>query len=302
MDDGRKNDTNNKTNRGRDLTDISRDGDFTNRTSGDGDFTGKTARGGNPASRASYGESLALAYDALMREDYSYARYTEYIEKVFAKYGVPPGASIADLGCGTGSMCVELAIRGYEVIGIDNSQHMLAEAREKAMDNGLPDILFLEQDISEFELFGTVDAFISTIDSINYITDKRRLRRLFKLVDNYLIPGGIFIFDVNTVYKLSKYIGNNFFYNISDNMCYLWINKYNGASGISEFDLTIFIPGRGGDWRRFDETHRQRAYSQNDIRAALSGTDLKIEGAYNFLCFERPSGNAKKTSYILKKI
>ena len=255
----------------------------------------------NPTGRRTYGESLAYVYDALMREDYSYARYAAYIEAIFKKYGAPPDTTIADLGCGTGSMCLELAANGYDVIGIDNSPYMLAEARDKAISGGMAEILFLEQDIGDFELSGAVGAFISTIDSINYITDKRRLRRLFRLADHYLLPGGLFIFDINTVYKLSKVIGNGFFYEISDDLCYLWNSSYNGATGVSACDLTFFASGGGGGWRRFDERHIQRAYTRDDIAAALSGTGFTIMGAYDFLDFKRPSGTAKKINFILKK-
>ena len=256
----------------------------------------------NPAGRTLYGRGLAPAYDSLMREDFSYERYADYIEKIFNKYGTPPESLIADLGCGTGSLCVELAAKGYDVIGIDNSSYMLAEAREKAINAGFADILFLEQDICAFELYGTVGALVSTIDSINYITDKRRLHRLFKLAGNYLSSGGLFIFDLNTEYKLSKDIGNNIFYEISDDLCYLWQNCYNGVGKTSVFDLTLFSKEQDGRWRRFDEIHKQRAYAIKDIEYALRGTGLEIIGVYGFLSFSRPLKKAKKISYILKKI
>ena len=257
--------------------------------------------GNCPAGETAYSQGFALAYDTLMREDFSYPRYADYIENVFEKHGNPPEPIIADLGCGTGSLCVELAVRGYDVIGIDKSSHMLAEAREKAIDAGFTDILFLEQDICAFELYGTVGALVSTIDCVNYITDKRRLRRLFKLAGNYLAPRGMFIFDVNTVYKLSKDIGANIFYEITDDICYLWKNSYNSVNKTSVFDLTLFVKEKDGFWQRFDEIHRQRAYTQKDIENAISGTGLEITGVYNFLNQTRPTNKAKKLSYILIK-
>jgi SAM-dependent methyltransferase len=196
---------------------------------------------------------------------------------------------------------VELAARGYDVIGIDNSPQMLAQAKMKAIDRGVNDILFLEQDIDDFELYGTVGAFLSTIDAVNYITDKRRLRRLFRLADNFLSPGGLFIFDVNTVYKLSEDIGNKFFYEISDEVCYLWENHFNKRNNTSTFDLTFFIRGKDGGWSRFDEIHTQRAYTYNDIKISIRETGLEIAGYYGFRGFKRPAGKTAKAVYVLKK-
>jgi len=248
-----------------------------------------------------YGADFARAYDALMRGDYSYPRYADYIERVFETYGRPRDSLIADLGCGAGSLCAEMAGRGYDVIGIDNSPQMLAVARQKAVESGFADILFLEQDIDNFELYGTVGAFISTIDCVNYITDKRRLRRMFKLAGNYLPPGGLFIFDVNTAHKLSKIIGDGVFYEITDDFCYIWTNAYNGASKTSVFDLTFFTREADGRWRRHDELHRQRAYSAEDFAAAARGSGLEIQGVYSFLGFEKPLPNADKIVYVMVK-
>ena len=254
------------------------------------------------ANLAQYGEGMALAYDALMHVDYSYSKYADYILELFERYGKPRDSLVADLGCGTGTMCLELANRGLDVIGIDNSAHMLAVAHEKAIASGFSEILFLEQELDAFELYGTVGAFISTIDSINYITDKRRLRRHFKLVDNYLSPGGLFIFDVNTVYKLSKAAESGIFYNISDDICYLWESSYSPVSRLSINDLTLFSRGQNGNWRRFDETHKQKAYTREDIEAAISGTGLSIVGCFGFLDFNRPTKKAKKAVYVVTKL
>ena len=248
-----------------------------------------------------YGAGFACVYDTLMHGNYSYQSYADYVENAFRLYGAPKDSLIADLGCGTGSMCVELAKRGYDMIGIDNSPQMLAEAREKTCGRGAQDILFLEQEICDFELYGTVGAFISTIDCINYITDKRRLNHLFKLVDNYLSPGGLFIFDINTEYKLAEVIGNGLFYEVSDELCYLWLNSYSSENKTSVSDLTLFVRESGGLWQRFDEIHRQRAYAYVDFESAIKNTHLEIIGNYRFLSFEHPDSSTEKSSLILIK-
>ena len=260
------------------------------------------------AMNGQYGDDFAFVYDSLMREDYSYGDYADYIEAVFARFGKPPEPFIADLGCGAGSMCVELASRGYDMIGIDNSPHMLAMAREKAAASGCSEkILFLEQELGAFELYGTVGAFISTFDCLNYITDKRRLRALFRLAGNYLAPGGFFIFDLNTPYKLEKLVKSGVFYEVTDDFCYIWQNRAGGAGGTGGanrkvvFDMTFFTKEQDGRWRRQDEIHRQRAWLPGDIAHAARGTRLETLGIYSFLGFRRPRVKAAKASYIMKK-
>ena len=248
-----------------------------------------------------YGERFAAYYDALIEGDYSYQRYAGYVENIFDKYGVQKGALVADLGCGTGTLCVELAFRGYEVIGVDRSPHMLSVARDKSIKSGVPDILFLEQEIDSIVLNTRAAAFVSTIDCVNYITDKKRLRRLFRNVGRFLRPGGLFIFDISSEFNLSTIIGNKFYYKIDDDVCYLWKNRYNKRSKISESDITFFLRERGDIWQRVDEIHRQRAYTPADIDEAARGSGMELAGMYSFLGFRRPDRSAKKINFIYTK-
>jgi SAM-dependent methyltransferase len=247
-----------------------------------------------------YESDFAGIYDTLIRGDYSYSEYADYIEALFVRRGAHP-TLVCDLGCGTGSLCVELAGRGYEMIGIDRSPEMLDKAREKAIAKGVSDILLLNQEIDEFELFGSVGAFLSTIDSLNYVTDKRALRRVFQLVGNYLDPGGLFIFDLNTRHKLSRVLGDNFFYDVSDEVCYLWQNSYDSRRRSATFDLTFFTREGDGRWRRFDEVHTQRAYDEAELLTAAKGTPLSLVGAYAHLRFVPPAADAEKICYVFQK-
>jgi 2-polyprenyl-3-methyl-5-hydroxy-6-metoxy-1,4-benzoquinol methylase len=142
-------------------------------------------------------------------KDIDYSQWADYIEQIFRRNGVSPSLA-ADLGCGTGSFCMEMAKRGYEMIGIDLSAEMLSCARQKALEAGA-DILYLNQDMTEFELYGTVDAITCLMDSVNYVTYKSDLKRLFRLVNNYLNPGGLFVFDINSPYKIENILGTNVF-------------------------------------------------------------------------------------------
>jgi SAM-dependent methyltransferase len=257
-----------------------------------------------------YRDGFAAVYDRLMRGGYSHAKYADYIEQIFSRFGVAPSI-VVDLGCGTGSLCVELFGRGYDMIGIDSSQEMLsiasgkaaaaAAARRRRAGARARDILFINQDICDFELYGTAGAIVSTVDSLNYLTARRQLNRAFALVGNYLDPGGLFVFDVNTPYKLSQVIGGNLFYEISDDVCYLWENSYNSAGRMATFDLTFFVRNGDGSYARHDERHRQRAHSGAEIAAAARLARLDMLGVYGCLTFEAPGRDTQKVCYVFQK-
>ena len=142
--------------------------------------------------------SFASVYDQFM-DNVPYEEWADYLTGLLGEYQVHDGL-VLDLGCGTGSLTEILAKKGYDMIGIDNSEDMLQIAMEKRADSGL-DILYLLQDMREFELYGTVAAVVSICDSMNYLTDYEDLVQTLKLVNNYLDPQGVFIFDLNTGHK-----------------------------------------------------------------------------------------------------
>lgn len=186
-------------------------------------------------------KDFAYIYDKLM-VDIDYSKWAGYIEEIFKVYDLKPEL-IADLGCGTGSFCMEMVNRGYNMIGIDISTEMLSRAILKVESQSIDreKVLLLNQDMSKFELYGTVDVIVSLVDSINYITDKTDLKRMIRLVGNYLNPGGLFIFDVNSQYKFEKIFNNNVFYSIDEDITYIWKNSFNKKNKLCKFDLTFFV-------------------------------------------------------------
>ncbi|MDP4181303.1 MAG: class I SAM-dependent methyltransferase [Bacillota bacterium] len=241
--------------------------------------------------------NFAYFYDKLMR-DVDYKAWCDYIEKIFQRNSIKPSL-VLDLGCGTGSVSINLAQRGYDMIGIDLSYDMLSCATEKSKDNGL-DILYLNQDITNFELYGTVDAILCLMDTVNYITDKRKLKKLFKLVENYLNPGGIFIFDINTQYKLESILGDNVFYEVDKEIVYIWQNKFNRKNGICEFDLTFFSENEG-KYDRFDETHFERAYSVEELKNEITNSRMKITDVFDHLSFKSPTQKSERIFFVCRK-
>ena len=238
--------------------------------------------------------AFAYIYDKLIDQDYE--KWADYIEEIFKINGKDPKL-VLDLGCGTGSITNILAKRGYDMIGVDLSPDMLNVAREKAVDQEL-DVLYLCQDVREFELYGTVDAIICTLDVLNYIIDLKDLEHVFALVKNYLNPDGIFIFDINTEHKLKNILGNNTFINEENGIFYTWENEY--VENISNQYLTFFAETEDGLYERFDENHVQRAYTIEEIKGKLASNNLTFEAEYKLFTFENPVKNCEKTVIVSK--
>ena len=173
--------------------------------------------------------SFAEVYDTFM-DNVPYEEWADYLEDRLKEYGIRDGL-VLELGCGTGSMTELLAEKGYDMIGVDNSEDMLEIAMEKRIESG-HDILYLLQNMQEFELYGTVRAIV---------TDKNELQEVFCLVNNYLDPQGIFIFDFNTEYKYREILGNQVIAEDRDECSFIWENYYNHTSMINEYELTLFV-------------------------------------------------------------
>ncbi len=237
-------------------------------------------------------------YDKLTL-DIDYVKWADYVEKVIQKNKVK-ASMILELGCGTGSFGIEMAKRGYEMICLDLSSDMLDMASEKAAEAGA-DILFLNQDMSSFELYGTVDVIVCLLDSFNYLIKPAQAQKMLKLVHNYLNPGGLFIFDVNTEYKFENVLSDNLFYEIGDDITYIWENEYDPKSKKARFDLTFFVR-EGQLYRRFDETHYERAYNHGEITELINKSGLEFVAVYNHLTLKKPSETSERNFYICRKV
>ena len=217
--------------------------------------------------------SFAEVYDTFM-DNVPYEEWADYLEDRLKEYGIREGL-VLELGCGTGSMTELLAEKGYDMIGVDNSEDMLEIAMEKRIESG-HDILYLLQNMQEFELYGTVRAIVSVCDCVNYVTDKNELQEVFCLVNNYLDPQGIFIFDFNTDYKYREVIGNTTIAENREDCSFIWENYYDPEEEINEYDLTIFVQEEGDTFHRFTETHLQRGYTVGQMRTLVEQSGLKI--------------------------
>ena len=221
--------------------------------------------------------SFAQVYDLFM-DNVPYDQWCGYITELLREYGIQDGL-VLELGCGTGVLTRKLAAKGYDMIGVDYSEDMLEIAMDHRQEG--EDILYLLQDMREFELYGTVRAAVSICDSMNYIVEYQDLVQVMKLVNNYLDPGGIFIFDLNTPYKYEEILGENTFAENRPEGSFIWENYYDGETGINEYDLTLFVREKEGIYRKFEETHYQRAYELEQVRRAVKEAGLEFVAAYD---------------------
>lgn len=246
---------------------------------------------------ASY-ESFARVYDLFM-DNIPYEEWCSYLQSLLKKYGAEDGL-VLELGCGTGSMTELLAACGYDMIGVDNSADMLDIAMEKKYESG-HDILYLLQDMREFELYGTVKAVVSVCDSMNYITEEEDLLDVFKLVNNYLDPGGVFIFDMNTIYKYATMLGDKVIAENREESSFIWENWYDEEEQINEYDLTLFIENEDGLYEKYEETHYQRAYDLETVCDLICQAGLKLEAVYDAFTLDEPKADSERVYIVARE-
>lgn len=231
-------------------------------------------------------QDFAGVYDELM-DNTPYALWADRLELLIRKYGVSRPERdaeevldaernlVVDLGCGTGTLTELMYLKGYDMIGVDASESMLNIAMEKKEKSG-SEILYLQQDMRELELYSTVGTIFSVCDSLNYILDEDELLEVFSLVNNYLFPGGIFIFDFNTNHKYRDIIGETTIAENREDCSFIWENFYDPEEEINEYDLTVFVRAEGDTFRRFTETHFQRGYTVEQMLALVGRAGMSV--------------------------
>ena len=239
--------------------------------------------------------NFAKYYD-ILTIDVNYQARAEYIDNLFEQNQLKPEI-VLDLACGTGSMSIELDKLGYEVIGVDSSIDMLSIAKEKAVD---AEILFLCQKMENFDLYGTVNAVVCNLDSINHLSNIKKVEQCFNRVSLFLEKGGLFIFDINTPYKIKNILGNNtFIYDYPEVYC-IWQNSYSEKMKKIEFDLTFFEKN-AMHYERFDEHFSEKEYSINSLTNILNKTGMEVLSIYNELTFDTITDESKRAVFVARK-
>lgn len=242
--------------------------------------------------------SFASVYDIFM-DNIPYEEWAEYLSGLLAEYEVTDGI-VLDLGCGTGTLTELMAARGFDMIGVDYSEEMLEIAMEKRAESGR-DILYLLQDMREFELYGTVRAVISICDSLNYITEEEELEEVFRLVNNYLDPEGVFIFDFNTVYKYREILGDQTIAESREDCSFIWDNYYYEEEQINEYELSLFLQEEGNLYRKYVETHYQKGYELETIKSLLEKSGMKFVTAYDAFTRNPPTKESERVYVIARE-
>lgn len=244
--------------------------------------------------------SFARVYDLFM-DNVPYEEWSKYIIGLLEEYGISDGLML-DLGCGTGKLTRLLAKAGFDMIGVDNAEEMLEIAREAGYeDENAPDILYLLQDMREFELYGTVRAVISICDSMNYILEEEDLLTVFKLVNNYLDPKGLFIFDLNTPYKYRELLGETTISENREEGSFIWDNYFDEEERINEYDLTLFIREQGDLYRKYEETHYQRAYELETVKNVIEQAGMEFVTAYDAFTKEPVKADSERIYVIARE-
>ena len=248
---------------------------------------------------ASYGD-FAYYYDSLT-ENVDYDKRCEYIRGLLAENGVGEGI-LLDLACGTGTVSLKLSEMGYDVIGVDASEEMLSVAQEKKMESGA-DVIFLCQRMEELDLFGTINACVSTLDSINHVTDEETVREIFRRVSLFMEDKGMFVFDVNTPYKHREILGDNTFVYDTDEVYCVWQNSTD-ENLLTKVSLDIFEKDEDDEetYYRYCEEFAEKGYDLDDIRKWLEECKFEVTAVYEEMTREDVKADTQRAVFVARKI
>ncbi len=245
-----------------------------------------------------YGK-FAWFYDRLT-DNVEYDKIAAAVDRYVERFGGRKNI-LLDIACGTGSLCERFAKMGYDVIGIDSSEQMLNAALDKKYDSGLP-IQYLCQDMTKLDMYGTVDVTVCTLDSINHLTDIEAVMKVFERVSLFAYPDGLFIFDVNTVYKHREVLSNNAFVYDLDGLFCVWQNEYNAEDSSVDIYLDFFERNGQGGYDRYQESFAEKAYSRELIRQCLNKAGFEVLGEYDGYTDAPPAEDSERIVYVVRKI
>lgn len=251
---------------------------------------------------------LGNYYDSL-QEGIEPNRWVCFVDELVKKHcssagdGTDGSKLLVDLGCGTGLVSIGLSKLGYDVIGIDRSSVMLSQCQNNA-DEAQAKLLLLSQDITEFELYGNADVFVSLLDTVNHVIEIQALQHIFEAVYEYLNAGGVFIFDIGTAKHFEKTLGANVFFQDYEDFTLLWDNQYDKESKVNEADLILFrkeADESKESYERFDGSIVERYYSVSELEATAKAAGLKLTGVYKNLELSEPDSEDERIFIVLKK-
>ncbi len=242
---------------------------------------------------------FAYVYDEYM-DNIPYDEWAEYLISLLKEQGVADDATVADLGCGTGTVTRILDKAGYDCIGVDMSEDMLVIASEKMYESE-QQIIYTEQDMRDFGLPYQVDACVSIGDSMNYITSREDIKKVFLCVHDNLVDGGVFIFDLKTIHFFRDILKDNVYAQNRDDSAFIWDNTYDEKSRNNIYDLAVFVRNEEGTFDRFEENHYQHGFFDEEVTGAAQEAGLKLVAVYDAFGHEAPMDSSERLYYIFKK-
>ena len=243
---------------------------------------------------------LAPFYDAVNSE-LDYSAWADFIEKIVKKEYNGRPELVLDLGCGTGKMTLELARRGYDMTGVDCSPEMLNIARENSDREGL-DVLWLCQDMTEFELYGTVDVCVCCLDTLNHLTEPSELEKCLSLVHNYVVPNGLFIFDINGKFKFENIYSDRSYVMEEEGGVCIWQNDYDEETRLCDFYITLFKERENALYERYDDMQTERMYTVKEMKNSLEKCGFQTLGVYSNFDFNEGTDECQRIYFVAKII
>ncbi len=240
---------------------------------------------------------FAEFYDNLT-ENVEYDKKADYLFELLQHHHHQAGTTL-DLACGTGTLTLELAKRGVDIFGVDASTDMLSVAQQKSYEAGQT-ILFLCQKMQNLDLYGKIDTCICSLDSINHLSSASDVQKTFDRISTFLTDDGLFIFDVNTVYKHKHILGDNCYIYDTPNVFCAWQNNYIEHNHKVIITLDFFVP-ENGKYTRYSEQFSERAYTREQMTAMLEQSNLRIEAIYDDMSFDAPKADSQREIYIVRK-
>ena len=237
--------------------------------------------------------ALAQVYDSLTL-NVEYEKRADYIHSLLRRYGCETGI-LLDLACGTGTLSAYLSSFGYDMILVDSSPEMLSVAREK-----LPEALLLCQDMTDLDLYGTVQGVVCSLDSVNHLLKPCDVKKMFASVSLFLEKGGVFVFDVNTIYKHETVLGNHAFVSEKGDAYCVWQNAYKPKSKTVDISLDIFIRS-GNHYERHSEAFSERAYALPDLTKWLGESGFGVRAVLQDMEYIEPREDAQRVYFVAVK-
>ncbi len=240
--------------------------------------------------------AFAEVYDKLT-DNIEYKKRADYVSALFDRYGVRGKEPILDLACGTGSLTIELAKLGYDMIGVDSSYAMLSQAQNKKYEENV-DVLFLCQDMTELDLYGTISGAVCMLDSLNHLDSAEDVKRTIEKVGLFMEHGGIFIFDVNTIYKHREILGNNTFVYDCDDVYCVWQNSLNDDDSV-DISLDIF-ERKDGAYYRSGEEFSERAYPIGRYKKWLGDAGFELLHIYDEMSDRELNDQTQRAVFVAR--